>query len=40
MGYYKATKEWFEENKARLTPLRRKVFRIWLKIMEARRNDS
>lgn len=31
--YYRAAKSWYEENKHKLSPLRRRVFRVWLKIM-------
>lgn len=33
VDYYKATRSWYKENKRKLSPLRRRVFRIWLKII-------
>ncbi len=33
ISYYHATKSWYEENEHKLSPLRKKVFRVWLKKM-------
>lgn len=40
MSYYHAVKSWYEENKHKLSPLRRKVFRIWLRIMRRSNEDE
>jgi len=34
LNYYEAARDWFGENREKLSPLRRKVFRLWLKIMK------
>jgi len=34
VNYYLAVRGWYNENRSKMSPLRRKVFKIWLKIMK------